>query len=538
VKKVDVTAEELQQGILIEAEDFTRQENGTVLVAFRDGTSHTTNNPSGSAFLNWDKPNHLLEWEFEVPESGNYRIGMRYGTAAANSVRQFYLNDGQEYIFHYPQSPGGWNDRYNAVLQTTIGDEDKDLVFYLEAGITHTITMINVTSGLNFDYLLLEEVIDEPSPPLTGGKANITGSHAVLQRGSDVELTVGLDELQGSFTALDVIVDYDPDKLAFQTITNGASTSLAETAIELLKPNYGFASAVNEEQGKIRIIMFSQDEQYAIRDIGSLFKLHAEVREEATTGVTSVAIDKFDVSLFDVAVSLDTSAASFSFDIALANHAALTTAITHAQDIHDQATEGGLPGQYAAGSKAALQAAIYAAATVSGDIHATQTEVDAALQTLHNAITTFYLSVIPSVTIDKTALAEKLAQAQNRYDKAVEGHVIGLYEMGSKAALHNAITAASEVYGLASATQTTVNQAVASLNEAILTFAGQLVTLVPGARSVTIIDLSIIARYYGVTQSHANWSEIEKADVLNQGEITIQAIAKIAQMILDDWLQG
>ncbi|OUS78341.1 hypothetical protein B1748_01715, partial [Paenibacillus sp. MY03] len=85
-------------------------------------------------------------------------------------------------------------------------------------------------------------------------------------------------------------------------------------------------------------------------------------------------------------------------------------------------------------------------------------------------------------------------------------------------------------------TQAQVNQAVTTLDEAVSVFAGKIVTLVPGATSVSIRDLTIAARYYGVTQGDASWSEIEKADVLDHGEITIETLAALAQMILDDWL--
>lgn len=212
-------------------------------------------------------------------------------------------------------------------------------------------------------------------------------------------------------------------------------------------------------------------------------------------------------------------------------------AITNAQALHDQATEGTEPGEYTIGSKIALQIAVNNALLVSQDIYATQGQVDAALLALNSAITTFNQSVVPSETADKVLLNQVIALAQNRYNKAVEGNRIGLYETGSKAVLQDAIATANAIYTLPNATQAQVDQAVVALNGALSTFATQLITLVPGASAITIADLSIVARYYGVSQHDANWSEIEKADLFNTGEITIQTLAAIAQMILDDWLQ-
>lgn len=528
VKKIEVD----RQGILIEAEDFTLEEGGKVTIGFKNA-SHSTLNPLGDAFFGWDRRDHILGWDFHVAEAGNYRVTMRYASAVYNSVRSFQIDGSSEKYFYYPKI-AGWNDRENVVLQDS---EGQDLVYYLEEG-EHTIRMTNFTGGLNLDYFVLTKVDDDVPDGPTQGTASLTGNGTVVKEGDGLELTVGVSELQGSFTALDAIVDYDPDVFTFDTVTNGSSVSLAASAVEVLNPEYSVASAVNEAQGKIRIIMFSPGEQYAIQDAGALFKLHAEVKAGATPGVTSVTLDTFDVSLFDTAASLDTSTATYSLDIRLTDNSALAAAIANAQSLHDQATEGTLPGQYADGSKGLLQAGINAASAVNGDIHAAQVQVDAALQALLASIDAFYLSIVPGDIADKTILAERVSLAQNRYNKAAEGNRIGLYETGSKETLHDEIAAANAVYALGSATQAQVDQAVASLDEALSVFAGKIVTLVPGAATVTITDLTIAARYYGVAQSDSGWSEIEKADVLNEGEINIETLAAIAQMILDEWQLG
>ncbi len=522
---------EFKQGVLIEAEDFTFQSGGTVTIADR-GQSHTTGNPLGNMFYNWDNAGHLLEWEFNVPESGSYRIGMKYSSSVPLSLRDLQVDGGETYTFHYPRTLGGWGDFDNALLQDSEGN---DLLFDLAAG-THKIRMTNVSSGLNLDYIVLHKMNDGPLLPPTAGAASITGNHDSLPLGSDLDLTVGVAALNGSFTALDAILDYDPADLSFATVTNGASVSLAESALELLKPNYTVMSAVNEAKGKIRILAFTQDEQNAVRNVGSLFKLHGAVKDGATLGDTDVTLEKFDVSLFNTSVSLDTGEAGYSFEIRLADNAALVAAIGNAQALHDEATEGELPGQYAEGSKTILLAAINAATTVSVNIHAEQTDVNAALQALLQAIDTFHLAVIPIDAVDRTILAETIASAQNRYNRTAEGNRVGLYQTGSRDALLGVIATASGIYALPSANQTQVNQADAALKTALSTFSTKIVTLVPGATAVTITDLSIILRYFGVTHDDPSWSEIERADVLNEGEITIQAIAAIAQMILDDWL--
>jgi len=68
---------------------------------------------------------------------------------------------------------------------------------------------------------------------------------------------------------------------------------------------------------------------------------------------------------------------------------ALNQAITDAQALHDGATEGTLPGEYLAGSKATLQTAIDLAKGVRDTDCVTQQELDAAVVALEAAVATF-----------------------------------------------------------------------------------------------------------------------------------------------------
>jgi hypothetical protein len=63
----------------------------------------------------------------------------------------------------------------------------------------------------------------------------------------------------------------------------------------------------------------------------------------------------------------------------------------------------------------------------------------------------------------------------------------------------------------------------------------QRITLIKGEQNITLKTLSYVAQYYGVNAADPRWSEIQAADMLDQEEITIQALAAIARMILSDW---
>lgn len=160
--KVEVIQSPLA-GTKIEAEDFVRETGGKVTVAFKEG-SHTTNNPLGDAFYGWDNKGHQLEWEIDIPTSGKYRVMLRYATLVLNSVREFQMDDGPQWQFHFPLTPG-WNDRRNGLLQKADGE---DLLFELETG-KHTIRMDNISGALNLDYFVLELVEADVSE---GGNPN------------------------------------------------------------------------------------------------------------------------------------------------------------------------------------------------------------------------------------------------------------------------------------------------------------------------------------------------------------------------------
>ena len=73
---------------------------------------------------------------------------------------------------------------------------------------------------------------------------------------------------------------------------------------------------------------------------------------------------------------------------------ALNTLIADAQSKHDAAVEGTRAGQYPAGSKAALQAAIDQAKAVADNAAAAQDQVEQAVDTLNAALQTFNDAVI------------------------------------------------------------------------------------------------------------------------------------------------
>lgn len=139
-------------------------------------------------------------------------------------------------------------------------------------------------------------------------------------------------------------------------------------------------------------------------------------------------------------------------------------------------------------------------------------------------------------TIDKSALLALITQAQSVHDAASEGSGSGQYPVGSKAALQLAIDHASSVANDTTATQTEIEQAALQLNTALQLFKGLVIVTIPGDvnndQRVSIADLAIIAKGYGLTSSDSGWELVKKNDLNGDNVIDIQDLVIVARQIL------
>ncbi|MDQ6417911.1 LamG-like jellyroll fold domain-containing protein [Paenibacillus sp. LHD-117] len=353
-----------------------------------------------------------------------------------------------------------------------------------------------------------------------------------------VELTIGLSDGDITpFTVLDLIIQYDPDRLAFPTrLGEEGQQFLAEEALETLRESFQPIGAIKPEQGRIRITGFATEN---ITDSGDLFLLRGMVKGDAPSGATVVSLSDFSVAHDGEAFEVDTSAASMTLQVHLADKTALRERIEQAEQLASSAVPGSAPGQYPQPAIARLNEAIAAAEAVLVENGATAEMVSAAAQSLQAAITAFLQSAIPTTTdpLDKAELNAAIAEAESVYASTKGGNKVGQYPEADRAALRTAVDAAVQS-GNTAASQSAIDQAAETLRLQLAQYRQKIVTLVPGQSGVTIRDLSIVARYMGTKLGEAGWNEIEKADVLGTEEIDIRTLAAIARMILEDWLEG
>jgi uncharacterized protein YjdB len=404
-----------------------------------------------------------------------------------------------------------------------------------------------LTASTTYYYKVTTVKGEQESPPsvyastaTSGGSTELGGSGSLFGPsetyvGKAFDLTIGLDSLTGNFTILDVVVHYDPEKVAFATVEHEGITTLAEGAWTVLhdSPLQVIGSALKPEQGELYLIMASPG--VPIDEAGELLILHGRILEEAYTGPTNVSLTDFKVSFESSSAKIDVTDARMEIDVKLADKSALAIKIAEAQALYDSTTEGNAPGQYPVSARGTFLAAIQAATAVSGKTDATQNDVDAAVTALAAAVSAYQGTVNQGESVDKTALQAAIASADAKLSRSVPGTKIGQYPQSAMDSLSAAIQAAKGVNG-GYASQPQVNSAVQALNHAVQTFTAQIITLVPGAGQVTIKDLSLLAQYYGVQLGEEGWNEIEAADIANRGRIDIVTLAAIARLILDEWL--
>lgn len=385
--------------------------------------------------------------------------------------------------------------------------------------------------------LKLEDIRPAGAGPEKSNAATMTGP-ASAYAGAPVDVAVGVSALTYSFTAMDVTIQYDPSKMAFETQTDQEGRPvLAEGAVASSREGLNLlAAGIKPEAGQIRLLLASTGEANAVKESGELFQLHGKLREDAA-GSAELSVTAFTVSSDGASQDIDTGGAAVQIQVATADRSALHAAIQDAQQLADQAVTGTEPGQYPPAAKSDLLAAIQAATAVYNDASATQTQINAALAALTSAVNAFKNAVIPvpSVPVDKSALNAAIASAQNVYDRAAAGEKIGQYPASSKSALLTAIQSAVSVKNSSGVSQAQVDAATTALGNAVAVFKTKLITLVPGTGKITVQDLSIMAKYFGITSADGNWSRVASADLFNEGEITIRALAGVAQMIIGDW---
>ncbi|NOU98601.1 family 43 glycosylhydrolase [Paenibacillus planticolens] len=359
------------------------------------------------------------------------------------------------------------------------------------------------------------------APKNTTATLSVYGS---VIAGDKFESIYGLIHVKDGILAQDITISFDPAKVQF-------------LSAESLRANFVVVDT-KVVNGKVRILAASLGHDNGVNSDGPLLKI--QWKALAQTDSTSSTLTLSDVSVANGETNGETKPEGTNIptniEIIYVNKTVLNEAISNAQSIHDAAVEGNGNGQYPAGAKAVLQAAIESAKAVAVNTSSTQAQIDQAYAGLDAALQAFKASVI-IVTVDKSALNAAIADAQSKYNAAVEGTGIGQYPAGSKAALQAAIDSAQAVAGNASASQQQVDQATSDLSSAVEAFLATVNTRIPGDLNgdskISIGDLAVMAKWYGKSSADPDWNLYKHVDLNGDGKIDIEDLAALARLILN-----
>ncbi|MEK3724241.1 carbohydrate binding domain-containing protein [Paenibacillus sp. FSL H8-0034] len=199
----------------------------------------------------------------------------------------------------------------------------------------------------------------------------------------------------------------------------------------------------------------------------------------AGTGTASYYLDQFEV-----------------IEVAEADQAALQAAVLLAQNLHAQAVEGEIIGQYAPGSRLVLQTAVSEADVTANQTGALPNSYYRALDKL-SAITFWFIHQ-QNQQADFNGLHTAISQAQQLYSTTSEGTQPGQYTGEVREALSTAIAAALLVSNAANSTQEAVDSALSALNSAMLGYSYKVISVNEAILQRTISE---------AVQMHDNASE-------------------------------
>lgn len=147
------------------------------------------------------------------------------------------------------------------------------------------------------------------------------------------------------------------------------------------------------------------------------------------------------------------------------------------------------------------------------------------------------ISVGDTELVDKSVLSAAVTSAEAIYAEAQIGGQPGQYPSEVKAALRTALDQALLILHDSAADQGEIDNAVAALRKAVDDFRASAVTEGPSDLnadgSIDVLDLAIVAYYYGYNSYSEDWAKAKTADVNHDDQIDVSDLAYIASRLLN-----
>ncbi|UQZ82672.1 Gellan lyase precursor [Paenibacillus konkukensis] len=301
--------------------------------------------------------------DIAVPAAGTYDMDVWFanGSDYQAATGRIIVN-GKEQTYKF-QGTRGWGRFMAAPIQVALNEG------------SNTITFMKGTGYYELDAIVIRQKPEAPEPGNTPA-VTLTGPDAV-RAGEPFALELGLTGVAQSVYAQDLTVTYDPDRVEY-------------TGVEELKDGLKVVGQ-SQAPGQVRLITAN----LGAGDLNAgLLKLNWRAKSADQTASTVITLSQA-VLADNHGVETPFPGVAHSVQIApAADKTALRQLIAAALEKHENAVEGTNAGQYPAGSKAVLMAAIHRAQAVADNPAAGQQEVGQAITDLQQALNAFQDSVI------------------------------------------------------------------------------------------------------------------------------------------------
>lgn len=216
--------------------------------------------------------------------------------------------------------------------------------------------------------------------------ASLAGPEEVYT-GETFDVIYSLGASESDVVGQDITITYDASKL-----------DVIGTPV-VMDANKFTIIGVEQGAGQLRVIGGKLPSGSPAVATGDLFKVTFQAKGDTASGLAAIGVARAEVADADGKERL-LPGSGLAVRITAVNSSHLHELITEAETLHAQAVEGRGAGQYPAGSKATLLAAIHAARAVAGNSNASQEAINNAVISLSAALQAFKASVVTYVPGD------------------------------------------------------------------------------------------------------------------------------------------
>ncbi|MBA2942053.1 hypothetical protein HZF08_27685 [Paenibacillus sp. CGMCC 1.16610] len=290
---------------------------------------------------------------------GDWREEAMWRLEDSSALRIYMTTDVTDYRFYTLMHDPVY--RLGVARENTGYNQPPHVSYYLGGGMTQP-PMPNITVP-----------VGEPQEP-----GIMLGGGSTLKPGETLTLTYGLSGITEPIIAQNVSFTYNPDYFEY------VSTKELQDGVSVVGNVYS-------TPGKVRVILVSLGTDYGVTGNSELISLQLRAKSVGSTVVTNV----YSSAEVANAAGVETTFQGVEKPITIryADLSALNTLISTAETTYAQAVEGIGQGEYPAGSKADLLAAITKAKAVQANPNVTQAEIMQAVAELNAALTAFQASV-------------------------------------------------------------------------------------------------------------------------------------------------